>query len=129
MQGERLCQPRQRLLKATAQQWIFVWGYKCRLLQRLQYIYHFKKCPEASMTYPNTLPTIVHGEASCNSIWHPISNKNRTGSPISHLKTLYLDMKRKQKRKRHIQSVHLYLWYQEDYDPWLYNVSHSYCRR
>jgi len=55
---------------------------------------------------------MVHDDANCNIIWHPPFFAQKTGFTLSSTKgCLILIWK-----KRHIQSVSLYLWHKEEYD-------------
>ena len=101
-------------------------------MYRLQYVYLFfrnlqkafltRRKHDTPQTHYSLISTVRLYVILSDTLHHKISSWL---PPFSDLRTFYFD----KKRNRHIQSVNLYLWYKEDFDPWHCNVAHSYCRR
>ena len=54
------------------------------------------------MTHPNTLPTMVHGEAISINIWHhttttPLNLQNRAGIPLSATRERFISIWKEKK--------------------------------
>jgi hypothetical protein len=70
----------------------------------------FRRCLKStsSMTFPNTLPTMIHGEVICTINWFALTISHvpkQSGclSPCCHLRTFCFEINRK-KRNNHMQS-------------------------